>query len=166
MSRVEHLAVSVLLLTACVGENPKKANDAQVPRARNDAQVSVSTADSEHAQRSVSNFLFGLDALARADSRQTGVDGDANVHRVAAIFREAIDSAAFINRSDLNQVHSGLGDHFLDDGIRHMRMLVQIEQTRDDASMEQAIASIVAWQRWWNANRLEAMKAITSRYSR
>jgi hypothetical protein len=116
--------------------------------------------------RIVEDFLFGIDALARADARPTGIDGDQNVHRVAAIFREAIDSAVYVNRAELNAVHPGLGDHFLDYGVRHMRLIAQIEATRNNAQFDQAMASIVAWQRWWNANRAETMATIVSRYSR
>ncbi len=120
---------------------------------------------SQTPSRSVANFLFGMEALSRADARPSGIDADSNVRRVAAIFREAIDSAAFVDRAELNSVYSGLGDHFLDEAVRHMDTIVHIETTHTDTVMNQAMASIVAWQRSWNANRSAARVAIASRYS-
>ena len=134
--------------------------------AKADKKPHTAARGGQYMPRSVENFLFGVDALARADARPPGIDRDRNVHRVAAIFREAIDSAVYVDRAELNSVHPGLGDHFLDDAVRHMRMIAQIEATHDDAQFEQAMASIVAWQRWWNANRSATLAAITSRYSR
>ncbi|PYT90143.1 MAG: hypothetical protein DMG36_20980 [Acidobacteria bacterium] len=116
--------------------------------------------------RSVLNFMFGLDALERADARPSGITADANVNRVASIFREALDSAAFIDRAQLNGVYAGLGDHFLDDAVRHMRAVVRVADARDDAAVQEAMTSVALWLRWWNANRKNALALIANRYSR
>lgn len=121
---------------------------------------------SQYLSRSVENFLFGIDALAKADDRPTGITADSNVRRVANIFLEAIDSARFISRQELNELHPALGDRFLDDGIRHMRLIVEIAKTGNQSVYPQAVASIVAWRRWWNPNQHTVMSTITERYSR
>ena len=130
------------------------------------ARAPVAERPNQQLPRSVENFLFGLDALYRANVRPNGIAPDSNIRRVAAIFREAIDSAAFVDRAELNHVYPGLGDHFLDDAVRHMGLIANIVTTHSDAAADQAMASIVAWQRWWNASRAAVMDTITSRYSK
>jgi hypothetical protein len=128
------------------------------------AVVKVLTRPTESMPRSVRNFLFSIDALSRADARPSGITSDSNVHRVAAIFREAIDSSEYVDRAELNGVYSGLGDHFFDDAVPHMGAIVRVESQQDEAAIDQATASIRGWQRWWNANRGAALQAITARY--
>ena len=86
---------------------------------------------SESMPRSVSNFIFANEALLKANDRPDGISPEANIRRVHVLMLEAIDSARFIQRSELNKVYPELGNHFLDDAIGSAQLFVDAVNNRD-----------------------------------
>jgi hypothetical protein len=121
---------------------------------------------SQGMPQSVQMFLSAIDALLEADERPAGIASEANLRRVEPILRRAVDAGQKANREELNSIHPGLGDHFLDDAIAHARFMVRAIDAKDDDAATRAAAAIVRWQKWWGAHRRQVMATIADRYSR
>jgi hypothetical protein len=121
---------------------------------------------SESMPRSVTNFFFANDALLKANDRPEGITPEDNIRRVHVLLLEAIDSARYIQRGELNKVYPELGDHFLDDAIGSAQLFIDAVDNRDGDLVIRSEAAHLRWQKWWNVHRTEAMQTLTTRYSK
>jgi hypothetical protein len=113
---------------------------------------------------SVAAFLSALDALAKADERPEGISVDANIARIKPLLQQVVDAETNTNRIDLNAIYPGLGDHFVDEAAAHARFVLKAIDGQDDDALTRAAATILNWQKWWNANKTNVQSTIFNKY--
>jgi hypothetical protein len=113
--------------------------------------------------RSIQNFLFSLDALARANS--SDVVGDPpDASRVFPLLQEVVDSAASVDREVLNRLYPSLGDHFFNDAVGTARLYLEARQLRDRDRITRAMAAWLRWTNWYNVNITAVVGALRREY--
>lgn len=113
---------------------------------------------------SVTMFFSAIDTLAKADERPSGITPEANLTRIKPLMQRVIDAGAKSDRSELNSLYPGWGDHFLDDAVAHARFMMQAMESRDADAMTRAMGTIVRWQQWWKPNQEKILALVADRY--
>ena len=109
-------------------------------------------------------FFSAIEALAKADERPDGISAAANITRIRPFVQQVVDAGAKCNRTELNALYPGWGDHFLDDAVAHARFILQFTETGDSDIMTRAMGTIIRWQQWWKPNQDKIMMLVTDRF--
>ena len=114
--------------------------------------------------RGVQNFFFSMDALVQANEEERDMNDPGELRAILGLLHEAVDSAAGINRYELNQVYPNLGDHFMDDAIGAAQFYIDAFEAADGDQVMRGAAAWIRWTNWWNPNASDVLVALSRRY--